>query len=84
LNSNPSLLYKLLRTNACMPHLFLFLANTKIFLEEHFKELFSLIDELEVWRGYEKPPSLYKDILIKSKGPLKHIRADIEKYLEGS
>ncbi|HUW47628.1 MAG TPA: hypothetical protein VMW36_02655, partial [Patescibacteria group bacterium] len=67
-----------------LPHLFVFLANPKTFPEEHFKELNSLMDELQVWRGYENPPGLYNDILSKSKVPLKHIRADIEKYASDS
>jgi tRNA/tmRNA/rRNA uracil-C5-methylase (TrmA/RlmC/RlmD family) len=72
----------LIKKTGDLPHLFLFLVNPKTFPEGHFKELNSLMDELEVWRGYEKPPSLYKDILSKSKVPLKHIKADIEKYME--
>lgn len=65
-----------------LPHLFVFLANPKAFPEEHFRELNSLVDELQVWRGYENPPSLYGNIVSRSKAPLKRIRADIEKYTE--
>lgn len=65
-----------------LPQLFVFLANPKVFPEEHFRELNSLVDELQVWRGYENPPSLYGNIVSRSKASLKRIRADIEKYTE--
>ena len=65
-----------------LPHLFLLLSDPQHFPKEHFKELNSLMDELQVWRGYENPPNLYKGILSKSKAPLNHIKTDIEKYME--
>jgi hypothetical protein len=79
-----TLMEHLIEKAGALPNLFLFLSNPQHFPKEHFKELNSLLDELEVWRGYENPPSLYKNVLSKSKDSLKQIKADIEKCLEGA
>ena len=63
--------------------LFTFLANPQAVPREHFNELSRLIAELRVWRSYKEPPAVVKDLPLKSKDALDHIKGDLQKYLGG-
>jgi hypothetical protein len=64
--------------------LFTFLADPKAVPREHFNELSRLLDELEVWRSYEEPPAVYKNLPLRSRENLERIVADVQGYLKGS
>jgi len=65
-----------------LTHLFLFLSNPKTFPEDHFSELDNIMNELVVWRSFREPPKALRDLPLRSKEPLKMIKADMDRYLE--